>query len=65
MLEPLQHPLESVQMWVNSGGEHNNNHWKVLGALQSPKGIQFHSNNPKGVQNMVLGQSASVMGTWL
>jgi len=39
--------------------------WKVLGALQSPKGILFHSNNPKGVQKAVFGLTTSVTSTWL
>ncbi len=28
-------------------------HWKVAGALQSPKGILFHSNSPQGVMKAV------------
>lgn len=30
------------------------NRWKVLGTSQSPKGILFHQNKPKGVQKAVL-----------
>src|SRR6266511_2411636 len=39
-------------------------HWNVAGALHSPKGITFHSNNPQGVIKAVFSLSLSFMPTY-